>query len=73
MKNVLKWYIEEEYRVHSSTIFFLSFQAKKNLTVFDKWASIFPAGISQCLKEYWKERASTAPLDPRFPQANQTK
>lgn len=47
--------------------------AKKNMTVYDKWASIFPSGISQCLKEYWKERMSTAPLDPRFPNVNQTK
>lgn len=43
------------------------------MSVYDKWASIFPGGIAQCLKEYWKERMSTAPLDPRFPNVNQTK
>ncbi|UJR14003.1 hypothetical protein I4U23_001003 [Adineta vaga] len=47
--------------------------ARKNLTVFDKWSSIFPVGISQCLQEYWKERVNSAPLDPRFPNVNQTK
>lgn len=48
-------------------------KARKNMSVVDKWATVFPEGISQCLREYWKERMSTAPLDPRFPNANQTK
>ncbi|CAF0767441.1 unnamed protein product [Didymodactylos carnosus] len=47
--------------------------AKKNLFTHSKWAEIFPAGVAQCLKEYWKERSSSAPLDPRFPNSNQTK
>ena len=58
---------------HQSVHSFSVFQARKNMSVYDKWASIFPNGIAQCLKEYWKERMSTAPLDPRFPNVNQTK
>ncbi|CAF0743817.1 unnamed protein product [Rotaria sp. Silwood1] len=56
----------------------LSFQeryemARKNMSVYKKWESVFPSGISQCLKEYWKERMSAPSLDPRFPNTNQTK
>jgi hypothetical protein len=43
------------------------------MSVYDKWATIFPTGIAQCLKEYWKERISTPALDPRFPNVNQSK
>jgi hypothetical protein len=71
---------EERFEMVRTKIFVLNslkifsiFKAKKNMTVYDKWASIFPVGIAQCLKEYWKERMSSAPLDPRFPNVNQTK
>ncbi|CAF4216811.1 unnamed protein product [Rotaria socialis] len=47
--------------------------ARKNMSVYKKWETIFPSGISKCLWEYWKERMSAAPLDPRFPNVNQTK
>ena len=73
MKNDLKWYEEEFSPRYHPTFCLRLFQAKKNMSVYDKWASIFPTGIAQCLKEYWKERMSSAPLDPRFPNVNQTK
>lgn len=40
----------------------------------DKWAKIFPAGITECLAEYFRAKASWSPkFDPRFPNQQQTK
>ena len=40
----------------------------------DKWSSVFPAGVSQCLKEYFRSKASWSPrFDSRFPNQNQAK
>ena len=39
-----------------------------------KWAEIFPLGITECLNEYFRKRASWSPkFDPRFPNPNQAK
>ncbi len=40
----------------------------------DKWQQVFPTGISECLKEYFRSKASWSPrFDPRFPNTNQAK
>jgi cytochrome c oxidase subunit 6b len=40
----------------------------------DKWDSVFPEGISRCLKDYFKKHYLWTPkFDPRFPNQNQTK
>ena len=40
----------------------------------DKWQQVFPAGVSECLKEYFKFKSNwTPPFDPRFPNQNQAK
>jgi cytochrome c oxidase subunit 6b len=40
----------------------------------NKWEKVFPAGISECLSSYFRNRASWAPkFDPRFPNQNQAK
>ena len=40
----------------------------------NKWEKVFPAGISECLSNYFKNRAIWAPkFDPRFPNQNQAK
>lgn len=40
----------------------------------DKWQQVFPAGVSECLREYFRSRASWSPrFDPRFPNSNQAK
>ena len=39
-----------------------------------KWEQVFPAGVSECLREYFKSKALWAPkFDPRFPNQNQAK
>ncbi|CAF4099241.1 unnamed protein product [Rotaria magnacalcarata] len=58
---------------YKALILILLSMARKNMSVYKKWETIFPSGISKCLWEYWKERMSTPPLDPRFPNVNQTK
>ena len=39
-----------------------------------KWKEVYPAGISQCLNEYFTKSFFWQPkFDPRFPHQNQTK
>jgi len=48
--------------------------ARNNFVVMDKWEKIFPVGITECLREYFRERAIWAPkFDSRFPNQNQVK
>ena len=47
---------------------------RQNYHVMDKWSQVFPAGVSECLKEYFRHKAMWAPkFDPRFPNQNQVK
>ena len=40
----------------------------------NKWQQVFPAGVSQCLSEYFRKKSQFAPsFDPRFPNTNQAK
>lgn len=53
-------------------IYFL--KARNNFVVMNKWEQIFPSGITDCLRDYFKSRAIWAPkFDPRFPNQNQAK
>ena len=39
-----------------------------------KWEKVFPAGVSECLSNYFRTRVNWAPkFDPRFPNINQAK
>ena len=49
-------------------------KARNNFLVMDKWSQVFPVGVSECLKEYFRSKAIWSPrFDPRFPNTNQAK
>ena len=40
----------------------------------DKWQQVFPTGVSECLREYFRNKSMWSPrFDPRFPNQNQAK
>jgi cytochrome c oxidase subunit 6b len=40
----------------------------------EKWEQVFPAGVTECLRGYFKSKALWAPkFDPRFPNQNQAR
>ena len=50
------------------------FKARNNFVTMDKWEQVFPAGVSECLKEYFRSKAIWTPqFDARFPNSNQAK